>query len=258
MNSAHERINLWIARLCATSRKSRKSLFSFEEDRSSVELGQKSPEDCHQPVDLCVVTVRSSNNAHSIIMAELDHYTSLIASGDTRAFGDFMAASEFTLRDSLRSFAARVDTESVVQETFLRIWQVAPRFQDDGKPHGLLRLALRIARNLAISETRRLKTGSKYTDDLEHRMRALETGEGPAPPDPILRGLIDECRARLPAQPARVLASRLRSGGRDPDKSIAERLGMTRNTFLQNFTRARKFLAQCLREHGVDIEAMIP
>lgn len=191
-------------------------------------------------------------------MAHIDHSTPLIIAGDTHAFGDFMAASEATIRDSLRSFAAHVDTESVVQETFLRIWQVAPRFQDDGKPHGLLRLALRVARNLAISEVRRLKTKSNYTDDLEHRLRLLQSGDGPTPPDPMLRGLIDECRDKLPAQPARALACRLDGGGRVPDTSLAERVGMTKNTFLQNFTRARKFLAQCLKDRGVDIEAMIP
>jgi RNA polymerase sigma-70 factor (ECF subfamily) len=31
------------------------------------------------------------------------------------------------------------------------------------------------------------------------------------------------------------------------------RLGMKLNTFLQNFTRARKLLADCLRSRGVDL-----
>ncbi|CAN5905040.1 hypothetical protein BH11MYX2_BH11MYX2_04180 [soil metagenome] len=34
---------------------------------------------------------------------------------------------------------------------------------------------------------------------------------------------------------------------------IAESLGMKLNTFLQNFTRARKFLADCLAKRGITI-----
>ena len=69
-------------------------------------------------------------------MLDLDSHLSAIIAGDTAALGRWMASSEQTVRHSLRGFAARVDTESVVQETFLRIWQVAPRFHHDGKPNG--------------------------------------------------------------------------------------------------------------------------
>ena len=190
-------------------------------------------------------------------MLDLDSHLSAIIAGDTRAFGQWMASSEQTVRDSLRSFATRVDTESVVQETFLRVWQVAPRFQSDGKPNGLLRLSLRIARNLAISETRRLKTAATIGDELEHRVAiTLEKG-GPRPPDPMLRQAIAECHQRLPEKPGQALAARLASAGGDHDADLAAQLGMTRNTFLQNVTRARRFLARCLEELGVDVSAEI-
>jgi RNA polymerase sigma-70 factor (ECF subfamily) len=78
-----------------------------------------------------------------------------IAAGDTVAFARWVAGAEGRLRDSLRSFAARVDTEAVLQEALLRVWQVAPRVTLDGKPDALVRLAVRIARNLAVSELRR-------------------------------------------------------------------------------------------------------
>ena len=187
--------------------------------------------------------------------SDLDSYLPAIVAGDTRAFGQWMARSEYALRDSLRSFAAQVDTESVVQEAFLRIWQVAPRFRADGRKNGLLRLAFRIARNLAISETRRLRTASAFQDDLEHRMAALERGGGPRPPDPMLRTSIDQCRESLPEKPKKALSARLDSAGARHDAELASQLGMTKNTFLQNITRARKFLAQCLEQRGVDLHA---
>jgi RNA polymerase sigma-70 factor (ECF subfamily) len=67
--------------------------------------------------------------------------------------------------------------------------------------------------------------------------------------------MIQLCRERLPKKPAQALAARLENVGADPDETLAERLSMTKNTFLQNFTRARKFLAACLKEHGVDLES---
>jgi DNA-directed RNA polymerase specialized sigma24 family protein len=87
--------------------------------------------------------------------ADLDSLVPLIGAGSMEAFGRWMAGAEGRVTESLRSFAARVDTEAVLQETLLRVWQVAPRFVPDGKRDGLVRLAVRIARNLAVSELRR-------------------------------------------------------------------------------------------------------
>lgn len=61
------------------------------------------------------------------------------------------------------------------------------------------------------------------------------------------------CRDELPEKPAAALMARLHAGGCDPDEVLAERLGMRLNTFLQNFTRARKLLAECLEARGVDL-----
>ena len=178
-------------------------------------------------------------------MTELDSFLPAIGAGDPVAFGRWLAGAERPLRESLRSFATRVDTESVLQEALLRTWQVAPRVTPDGRPNALLRLALRIARNLALDEARR------------HRSAPLEDAAEPAhdpvpsAPDPLLRRHLSECREKLPAQPARVIAARLDSGGAEPDEALAVRLGMRKNTFLQNLSRARKLLAACLEKRGV-------
>jgi RNA polymerase sigma-70 factor (ECF subfamily) len=181
-------------------------------------------------------------------MADLDRYLPEIAAGDAEVFGLWVAGVESELRASLRPFAATVDTESVVQETLLRIWQVAPRHVPDGKPQSLLRLAVRIARNLAMDEVRRV------------RAQPVDPGipdagdPDPPPSDPFLRRVIVECYRRLGGKPAAALAARLASGGAAPDEVIAARLGMRLNTFLQNFTRARRQLAECLRARGIDID----
>jgi DNA-directed RNA polymerase specialized sigma24 family protein len=182
---------------------------------------------------------------------DLDVYLPAIVLRDTAAFGRWLAGAERPIRESLRSFAVAVDVEAVLQETLLRVWQVAPRFEPDGKPNGLLRLGVRMARNLAVSEVRRVRSKPVEADDLE---RAASVAM-PSPPDPLLRKVIETCHERLPDKPKQALASRLASEGRTDDATLAEALGMRLNTFLQNFTRARRLLAECLHEHGVVVDA---
>jgi len=177
----------------------------------------------------------------------LDVHLAAIAQGDADAFGAWISHAERPLRDALRSFAAQVDTEAVLQEGLLRVWQVAPRVHaDDGQANALLRFALRVTRNLAISEwRRRARSEPTLPEALEHH-----ADETPAP-DPLLRARIEECRDKLPRQPASALAARLESAGREPDELLAERLSMRTNTFVQNIARARQLIARCLEAQGI-------
>jgi RNA polymerase sigma-70 factor (ECF subfamily) len=187
-------------------------------------------------------------------LTDLDVHLPAIAAGDEEAFAAWLAGGERRVRLSLRSFAANVDTEAVLQETLLRVWQVARSFKPDGQPDGLLRLAIRIGRNLAVSELRRARLQPVRIAELE---RAAEAFEGAPPPggatDPFLRQAIVECHGRLPAKPARALEARLESAGSERDPVLAERIGMKPNTFLQNITRARRLIAECLRRRGIDL-----
>lgn len=187
---------------------------------------------------------------------DLDVYLPSITAGDADAFARWLACAEAGLRRGLRRFAAVADTEAVLQETLLRVWQVAHRYPGDGRPNGLLRLAARIARNLAVSEARRRRLG---TVELEAARddAVLDTGAGSEPDAELVRA-IQRCREALPRQPARALAARLDGAGQSPDRSLALGLGMRLNTFLQNITRARRLLADCLRRRGFDLGQVVP
>lgn len=174
----------------------------------------------------------------------------LIAAGDSRAFGQWVAGCELSLRGSLRKFAAAVDTEAVLQEALLRVWQVAPKFAPDGRPDALLRFASVTARNVALSEMRRLGTKVPEPEGL-----GAEVAVAAQSPDPLLRAAVIDCRDKLPGKPRLALDQRLESAGADDDHVLAERVGMKLNTFLQNFTRARKLLAECLQKRGIDLDA---
>jgi DNA-directed RNA polymerase specialized sigma24 family protein len=139
---------------------------------------------------------------------------------------------------------------AVVQETLIRIWHTSKHFQSDGKPNGLLRLSVRIARNLAISEVRKRKPEQGRVQLEEDTDVAMEWNA----PDPLLRNAIRECYGLLPEAPRSALQARLNSGGEDSDETLAARLSMKVNTFLQNFTRARKQLAECLGKKGIATE----
>ena len=175
-----------------------------------------------------------------------------MASGDANAFARWASSVEQPLRISLRAFATSVDTEAVLQETLLRIWQVAPRFTHDGKPNALLRFAMRTARNVAVSEWRR--QGRADQQEALERHLSAEAEVAPITPDPHLREQIVRCQQKLPGKPKDALQQRLTSGGVEDDAVLAARIGMSLNTFLQNFTRARKFLKECLEKAGIHLD----
>jgi RNA polymerase sigma factor (sigma-70 family) len=187
---------------------------------------------------------------------DLDVHLADIVAGDADAFARWVAGAEPALRRALRPLAAYVDAEAIVQEALLRVWQVAPRFTPDGHPNGLLRLAVRVAHNLAVSERRRIRASAVEADMIERLCEEAGAVAGEPAPDPLLRRRIEECREQLPDKPREALRERLACAGGEPDERLAARLGMRLNTFLQNFTRARRLLAECLEAHGLDLEEL--
>jgi RNA polymerase sigma-70 factor (ECF subfamily) len=182
---------------------------------------------------------------------DLDEIAPALALGDADAFAWWLARAEPALRRSLIPFATQVDVEAVLQESLLRVWQVAKRFRPDGKPNGLLRLARRIAHNLAIDSIRRDRHGdSNLLDSEDANVPSIE----PIEPDPLLREAVERCHADLPDRPRAAMASRVKSRGGSADRVLAEALGMSLNTFLQNVTRARRLLAECLERRGIHLD----
>lgn len=179
---------------------------------------------------------------------DLDVHLARIVDGDADAYGSFLASAAPVVRQSLRSFATKVDVEAVLQESFLRVWQVAPKLVSDGKGNGLLRLALRIARNLALDEVKR-----RREDALPE---GVEPGYEPALLDPFLNERIRACFGKVPGQPRAALSARIEAGPGENDAAVAERLGMRVNTFFQNIARARRLILECLEKAGVVLDAL--
>ncbi len=186
---------------------------------------------------------------------DLDDLLPRIASGDPTAFARWLAGAERPVRLSLRGLARWVDVEAVLQETLLRVWQVAPRLEPDGRPNGLLRFAIRAAHNLAISEIRRRKTPGVDPAVLERAIEEASVAASPPPHDPLLRAATMDCLEALPPKARTVIMVRISSGGAADDADLARGLSMRTNTFLQSFTRARNALRTCLENKGIDVGA---
>jgi RNA polymerase sigma factor (sigma-70 family) len=180
-------------------------------------------------------------------MSDLDQYLGAIVARDQNAFAAWVAGAEPRLRGGLRSFAADVDTEAVVQETLMRVWTAAERVQLDGRPDALLRYALRIGWNLAIDEARRRRPDF-MPNWMQEELR--DPGEERVPAE--VAEAVRECRENLPPKPRQAIDARIEGGWRR-DEELARRLGMTLNTFFQNIKRAREAIRDCLESRGVNL-----
>jgi DNA-directed RNA polymerase specialized sigma24 family protein len=170
--------------------------------------------------------------------------------GDVEAFANWMALVERPVRGSLRRFARAIDVESVLQETFLRMWiaRQNPERAFTGE-NASLRFALRVARNVALEEVRRAR--GEHLVALEDLDPSSEPSIGPTPPsDPGLLRAIKDCVSHLRGKPRDALLARLARGHELHDRDLAASLGMAVNTFLQNVVRARKAVAVCLEGKG--------
>ena len=185
------------------------------------------------------------------VASDLDRAFAAVQEGDADAFATWLRLAEIPLRASLRSFARALDVEAALQEGLLRMWVLAPTLVLSGR-NASLRYALRLLRNLALDEARRLRRLTPL--DLEGLERMPEASVAPdSPPDPGLRRAILRCLEQLPPQPRAALGARLDDAARSSDRDLAAGLRMTLNTFLQNVVRARRFMAQCLERAGVSL-----
>lgn len=188
-------------------------------------------------------------------MTAVDSLFAKAREGDEDAFADWMGSVELPIRRSLERFARAVDVESVVQETFLRMWILA---QDPDRElageDASLRFALGVARNLARAEARR--TGREK--QLPPEEMPEPPFEPPPVPDPGLRRAILECIETVARKPLQALRARLTYGVLLTDREIARRVGMTVNTFLQNIVRARRQVADCLERKGIPLREVLP
>ena len=182
-------------------------------------------------------------------MTDIDRLWSEVCAGDQQAFGDWMGRVERPILRSLGPFARAVDTESVVQETLMRMWHLS---QDDSRrlegENASLRFAIGTAHNLARNMARKQRREHLVPPGI------LPDGINDAPTDPprdpLLGRIIEKCIEALSARAKSVLLARLQHGHVD-DQTSAGRLRMTLNTFFQNVTRARRHLDECLQKNGV-------
>jgi DNA-directed RNA polymerase specialized sigma24 family protein len=168
---------------------------------------------------------------------------------DEDAFKRWLERIEITLRRSLRSFATVVDVEVVVQETAIRVWDLASTIVPDGRPAFLARWAATVARRKALNEVKR----AQREVPLDESSDRFDTQSVQAGADPFLRARIHSCHERLPTALRRVIDMILADGGQRPGRECAAESRISHDAFRQNLARGRRALVNCLKEHGIDI-----
>ena len=190
-------------------------------------------------------------------MTPVDATWQEVRRGSEAGFRAWLPLVEPVLWRTLRSFAPAVDVEAIVQEALLRMWIIAPVQPLEGD-NASLRFALRLARNLAIDEARRrgreVPPEADRTGGVDDPPDPPPAAEPAPPPDPLLRRAILACVGKLPPRPKAALRARLAAAGALPDRLLAGRLAMQLNTFLQNVTRARRLVEECLAASGIAVK----
>ncbi len=187
-------------------------------------------------------------------MAASDERFAAARGGDPEAFAEWMGSVELPIRLGLRPYARAIDVETVLQETFLRMWVLArdPERKLEGD-NASLKFALGVARNLARAEARRYRR--------EHLLPPEHLPEVPVDPEPTsdsnLRRAIQDCLNRLVGKPLEAMRIRLLFGDKFSDVALAEMIAMTRNTFLQNIVRARRQVAACMERQGIRLDEIL-
>lgn len=180
-------------------------------------------------------------------IAEADDETlvALTAAGDQRAFAAIVRRYGGRLRAvALRFAGAAGEADDIVQDTFVRFWRTAGRWQPGGPPLGAY--LMRIAVNRAIDGDRKRKV---------RRFFGLEdAGEiaDPAPPaDDRMAGrmALGAVVADVKQLPARQRAAiLLAADGERSNAEIAGVMGLTEGAVEQLLVRARRTLRTRLAE----------
>ena len=114
-------------------------------------------------------------------------------------------------------------------------------------PSGFLfRWAVTVAKNKARNNAKRAGRQMPLGDD-------SQPADSVPFSDPLLRSRILECRDRLPIHQRRAFMARCEDGGKGDDPALAVSVGMSRDGFRQNLSRARKALVKCLRSSSIDV-----
>jgi RNA polymerase sigma-70 factor (ECF subfamily) len=162
------------------------------------------------------------------------------ARGDRQAFRTlYEAAAPKLFGVILRILTDRAAAEDVLQETFVRIWQKAERYQPDAGPP--MPWLTAIARNRAIDRIRAGRMERSRTaddDDVLNRIAAPSAG------DPVMREALRRCLGGLDEESRKTVLLAYCSGY--SREELAERFGRPVGTVKTILHRSLKLLKACL------------
>ena len=173
------------------------------------------------------------------LQADMEHYISRMANGDTQAVAELYAAAKTQVFGFALSILKNAsDAEDVLQDTFVSAFTHAGSYRPHGKPMAWL---LTIAKNAA---TTKLRQGAKLKLLPEEQWAAIEANNPAVTPED--RMILTAAMNCLDDQSRQVLT--LYSVAGLKHREIGEILDMPLATVLSKYHRAKKKLLSVLEE----------
>ncbi|BBE74118.1 sigma-70 family RNA polymerase sigma factor [Oharaeibacter diazotrophicus] len=185
-----------------------------------------------------------TGNAIVSATPDLEALIRRVAAGDRAAFERLYAAASAKLFGIvLRISRDRASAEDVLQETFVRIWRYAPRYEAaSGRP---ITWMASIARNAAIDAVRRRRAlDARISPDGDEDALAAVPDETALAVDPGDREALRTCLGRLEAEQRDCVLLAYRDGL--SREELAERFGRPVGTIKTWLHRALARLKDCL------------
>jgi RNA polymerase sigma-70 factor (ECF subfamily) len=178
--------------------------------------------------------------------------TARVAGGDNRAFGEIVRRHGGRLRAlALRFSGGAAEADDIVQETFVRFWKTAAKWQPGGPP--LAAYLTRIAINRGIDGERRGRLrrffGLEYAEEVADPGRDAETKLAD-------KSELDRVTSMLKDLPARQRAAiLLAANGERSNAEIGAALGLSVGAVEQLLVRARRTLRTRLAQFEAAAES---
>jgi RNA polymerase sigma-70 factor (ECF subfamily) len=161
-----------------------------------------------------------------------------IAKGDVSAFEEIFHASTAKLFPTvIKIVRSEAEAEEIIQEVFLRLWLKRKELPAIANPGAGLHT---IAANLSLTSLRRQAREFRRTQLVAENMSAVPENLSDQLDIKILKGIVDEAIAKLPAARRKVFTmSRMQGMSR---REIAEKLGVSESTVKNQLTAALRFI----------------
>ena len=172
-----------------------------------------------------------------------------IANGDSDAFRLFFDLYKVRLYVFVEQLIhSKADTEEIIQDTFLKLWQAAPGLLHIDQPG---QYVYTIARNKTLNYMRKISREQERIRQAGALRPEMDNGLEEALRSKEIRQIIDRSLNHLSAQ-KQLIFSMSRNEGLSHEE-IAAKTGLSQSRVKNILVEVLKYLRECLQQHSVSV-----